>query len=130
MQLRLRCYPPTDERFGRLAESLIRDVDPGPDGEVTDLVAARLREAYPDAVIVPRSPLAALDRRDVVWYVYRDGHPLVRPRPGPGACYAPDRLELALRRAVALSATAARQLRIASRWQEAVTGSRLQDATD
>jgi hypothetical protein len=57
--------PRSDERFVRTVELIIASSVDGP----SDL-EARLRVAYPDAIVRERD----LDHEPPAWYVYRDGH--------------------------------------------------------
>ncbi|HEX8941185.1 MAG TPA: hypothetical protein VF763_13580 [Candidatus Limnocylindrales bacterium] len=74
----LRCFPASDEAFAAAAARALAETGRRAGASLAEAVEARLRAAYPAAVIHPRSWLAApVGETRPVWYVYRDGHYVV-----------------------------------------------------
>ena len=67
-QVVLRCFPPYDHAFARLAETRLAELR---HDTPADLQVA-LARGYPSVIVRARDPLAAM-ALTVTWYVYRDG---------------------------------------------------------
>lgn len=68
----IHCLPSSDVAFAAHAERLlgtVTDIDPA---EARRLFEARLRVAYPGAVVRARQPLACVGDPSPLWYAFRD----------------------------------------------------------
>lgn len=78
-----RTFPSADTTFAaEVAQALEdgrREVDDA--DALRAVVTRRLQSAYPDARVVPQSPMASVIDSEDVWYVYRDGRPPGAPAP-------------------------------------------------
>jgi hypothetical protein len=79
---RVSCIPSADATFCDAARAALGQIDQhlSPDA-VGPILADLLRAEYPLVVVHRQHPLARIDGVDV-WYVYRDGQPLVESAPG------------------------------------------------
>jgi hypothetical protein len=82
--VQVHAFPRSDETFVRFVDEAMTSLRPSQPDELAASVHAR----YPQARIVPQSPLGALGGR-AVWYVYRDGA-VIATGASPGRSTAAD----------------------------------------
>jgi hypothetical protein len=76
MPRRVSCFPHFDEAFCDAANIALRETDGSTVAAVAALLAESLRHVYPAVEVHLQEPLARFHNEDV-WYVYRDGKPIV-----------------------------------------------------
>jgi hypothetical protein len=76
MPRRVSCFPHLDEAFCDAANVALREIDGATVEAVGALLADLLRRMYPAVEVHRQEPLAKFHDEDV-WYVYRDGKPIV-----------------------------------------------------
>src|SRR5512143_3993169 len=68
----VHCVPSSDSAFAAHAERLLRTVADLEEAEARRVLEARLRLAYPGAVVRPRDPFACVGAPPPLWYAYQN----------------------------------------------------------
>ena len=76
MPRRVSCFPHFDEAFCDAANTALREAQEATVDAVASLLAGSLRHQYPAVEVHLQDALARIHDEDV-WYVYRDGKPIV-----------------------------------------------------